>query len=296
VSSYGQGELFRQGVDGLLLKPFDRGGELIDAVKQALVDSQQKRDAARTQALRPLFAITESLLSETRQDRLLELISSAVCGYLRCSNSGYYLAERDAELTLQVERGRAFGDSFREILAKVDSTGVPLIVWSGGQRELDFRQELLGLGLGSALFVPVMRPGFRSVLYAVREVQEAEFQESDSEMFQILARQAAAAMENARLYAVQLEYVRKIEDSQKTLLQIEKMATAGRLSASIAHEVNNPLHAVQNCLHLAVRDDLPADKQREYINLARVELERLSATVQRMLAFYRPDPGADQQQ
>jgi signal transduction histidine kinase len=223
---------------------------------------------------------------------LLELISNAVCGYLRCSNSGYYLAESGGELTLQVERGRSFGNSFREILASVDSAGVPLMVWSDQPREMTFRQELLNLGLGSAIIVPVVRPRFRSVLYAARDNQEVGFQESDSEMFQILARQATAAMENARLYAAQLEYVRKIEDSQKALLQIEKMAAAGRLSASIAHEVNNPIHAVQNCLHLATRDDLPAEKQREYINLARVELERLAVTVQRMLAFYRPDPGA----
>ncbi|HEX2697293.1 MAG TPA: ATP-binding protein, partial [Anaerolineales bacterium] len=108
------------------------------------------------------------------------------------------------------------------------------------------------------------------------------------EMFLILARQAAAAIENARLYDEQRAYVRKIEESQNALLQAEKMAAAGRLSASIAHEVNNPLQSVQNCLHLAGREDLPAEKRREYFDMARVELERLSITVQRMLDFYRP--------
>jgi two-component system NtrC family sensor kinase len=66
------------------------------------------------------------------------------------------------------------------------------------------------------------------------------------------------------------------------------MAAAGRLSASIAHEVNNPLQAVQNCLHLASREDLPAEKRKEYLDLARTELERLILTVRRMLDFYRP--------
>jgi signal transduction histidine kinase len=45
---------------------------------------------------------------------------------------------------------------------------------------------------------------------------------------------------------------------------------------------------VQNCLHLAAREDLPDDKRIEYFDLARAELERLSVTVQRMLDFYRP--------
>jgi two-component system, NtrC family, sensor kinase len=82
--------------------------------------------------------------------------------------------------------------------------------------------------------------------------------------------------------------VRKIEESQNALLQAEKMAAAGRLSASIAHEVNNPLQSVQNCMHLAGRDDLPPEKRKEYFEMARLELERLSITVQRMLDFYRP--------
>jgi signal transduction histidine kinase len=280
----------RQGVDGLLLKPFDRGDELIKAVQQALADNQQKRDASRTQALRPLFSITESLLSETQPDRLLDLISSAICGYLRCSHAGYYLTTGGGPLQLQVERGNPFVGKLDPILNQVNAANAPTLILSKGPRAAQFKRQLVYLGLGSAIFVPVVRPSFRSVLYAARDPQEPSFQESDFEMFQILARQAAAALENARLYAAQLEYVRKMEESQKALLQVEKMATAGRLSASIAHEVNNPLQAVQNCLHLAAREDLPPEKRQEYFDLARVELDRLTLTVKRMLDFYRPGP------
>ncbi len=282
----------RQGVDGLLLKPFDRGGELIQAVQQALADNQQKRDASRTKALRPLFSVTESLLSETRQDRLLELITSAICGYLRCPHAGYYLTTGSELLQLQTERGRSFAGKMDQILSQVDVASAPALILSKGPRATKLKRHMLDLGLGSAIFVPVARPNFRSVVYAARDPQEPPFQESDFEMFQILARQAAAALDNARLYAAQLEYVRKVEESQKALLQVEKMATAGRLSASIAHEVNNPLQAVQNCLHLAGREDLPPEKRKEYFDLARVELERLSLTVQRMLDFYRPGPAS----
>ncbi len=77
--------------------------------------------------------------------------------------------------------------------------------------------------------------------------------------------------------------------AEAKLLQAEKMATAGRLSASIAHELNNPLQSVQNCLHLAGREDLPQEKRNEYFNLARTELERLMVTSRRMLDFYRPN-------
>ena len=95
-------------------------------------------------------------------------------------------------------------------------------------------------------------------------------------------------MENSRLYADLRNYVKQIEDSQEALLRAEKMAAAGRLTASIAHEVNNPLQSVQNCLHLAGREDLPAEKRKEYFALAQKELERLMKTTHRMLDFYRP--------
>jgi signal transduction histidine kinase len=107
-------------------------------------------------------------------------------------------------------------------------------------------------------------------------------------MFFVLARQAVVAMENASLYEDLRDYVRQIEDSQQALLRAEKMAAAGRLTASIAHEVNNPLQSVQNCLHLAGREDLPVEKRKEYFDLAQSELERLMKTMQRMLDFYRP--------
>src|SRR5512140_1423234 len=57
-------QALRQGVDGLLLKPFEVGGELVQTVQQALEDSQKKRDSARIQAFRPLFDIIESFLAE----------------------------------------------------------------------------------------------------------------------------------------------------------------------------------------------------------------------------------------
>jgi two-component system NtrC family sensor kinase len=95
-------------------------------------------------------------------------------------------------------------------------------------------------------------------------------------------------MENARLYEELREYVRRVEDSQQALIRAEKMAAAGRLTASIAHEINNPLQAVQNCLHLATRAEMTEKKQREYLDLAKIELNRLMTTVQRMLDYYRP--------
>jgi len=278
----------RQGVDGLILKPFSKGSELVDAVKLALVDSQQKRDAARIQALRPLFSVTESLLSETRREPLLDLIVSAISGHLQCPHSACYQRGEDGHFTRLALRGRELPEPFLDFLNRVEASAAPLLINANGPGDSIPRKNLADLDLGAVILVPILRLNLRMVLCAARDINQPPLREADLELFQILARQAAVALENSRLYAEQLDYVRKVEESQEALLQAEKMAAAGRLSASIAHEVNNPLQAVQNCLHLAGREDLPQEKRDEYFSLARTELERLILTVRRMLDFYRP--------
>jgi signal transduction histidine kinase len=172
----------------------------------------------------------------------------------------------------------------------VDADGDPIVINATGPGEADAQALLSSLELGTAILIPVARSNLHSVFFAARDVSVTErpFRGADLEMFFVLARQAVVAMENASLYADLRAYVRRVEDSQQALLRAEKMAAAGRLTASIAHEVNNPLQSVQNCLHLAGREDLPAEKRQEYFELARNELERLMKTMQRMLDFYRP--------
>jgi signal transduction histidine kinase/FixJ family two-component response regulator len=285
-------QALRQGVDGLLLKPFEQGAELVDAVKQALRDSERKRDAARIQALRPLFSVTESLLSETRPKQLLELIKNAIQGHLRCSHVGYYQIENGQGFQILSGSGMAPDPARNKADAKfineLETLDSPLLINMSGSGSKEYRMQLQKRGLGAAMFIPVKRLSVKSLLFAGRNSDEAPFREADLEMFLILSNQAAVAIENARLYAELREYVKQVEESQQALLQAEKMATAGRLSVSIAHEVNNPLQSVQNCLHLAGRKDFPEEQREEYFELAKSELNRLMSTVQRMLDFYRP--------
>lgn len=126
------------------------------------------------------------------------------------------------------------------------------------------------------------------VILAARSLAQAPFREGDLELLTILSRQAALAMENARLYEELRSHVRQIEKSQHLIIQAERIAAAGRLTASIAHEINNPLQSLSNCLHLVGRDDLGEIDRRYYLEMAQNELERLICTVQRMLDFYRP--------
>jgi two-component system NtrC family sensor kinase len=65
------------------------------------------------------------------------------------------------------------------------------------------------------------------------------------------------------------------------------MAATGRLAASLAHEINNPLQAILGCVDLAQANP-NTEKQKRYLAMAHTELERLTTSVRRMLDFYRP--------
>lgn len=117
---------------------------------------------------------------------------------------------------------------------------------------------------------------------------EARWGEHSVRLLEAVGAQVGVAIENARLYTRISQYAEELARSQAQLIQAEKLAAMGRLTASIAHELNNPLQAIQNCLHLILHRSLEQDKQRKYLSMAQEEVERLIGTVQRMLDFYRP--------
>jgi PAS domain S-box-containing protein len=74
--------------------------------------------------------------------------------------------------------------------------------------------------------------------------------------------------------------------TEQALRMTERLASVGRMAATVAHEINNPLEAVTNLVYLAkgsaVRDDV-----REYLNLIEEELNRISHITRQTLGFYR---------
>lgn len=75
--------------------------------------------------------------------------------------------------------------------------------------------------------------------------------------------------------------------TEQALRRAEQLAAAGRLAASIAHEINNPLEAVTNLLFLVKLDDSIGGNTRNLLEVADRELQRLSHITARSLKFYR---------
>ena len=75
---------------------------------------------------------------------------------------------------------------------------------------------------------------------------------------------------------------------EQALFDSEKLAATGRLAASIAHEINNPLEAIQNALYLLVKRIPDDDPNAQFLGIAMKETERMSRILRQMLGFYRP--------
>jgi two-component system NtrC family sensor kinase len=103
-----------------------------------------------------------------------------------------------------------------------------------------------------------------------------------------IAASVAIAIENARLYAEVKDFADELARSQAQLIQSEKLAATGKLAATIAHELNNPLQAVQSCIYLVADQTDPDGHDKQYLDIAREELGRMARIVGRMLDFYRP--------
>jgi signal transduction histidine kinase len=85
-------------------------------------------------------------------------------------------------------------------------------------------------------------------------------------------------------------YVRNVTPGRRTeqaLRRSEQLAAAGRLAASIAHEINNPLEAVTNLLFLVNSDEMIHGRSKDLLQVADRELQRLSHITARSLKFYR---------
>jgi two-component system sensor histidine kinase HydH len=148
------------------------------------------------------------------------------------------------------------------------------------------------------LVVPLIyQTRLTGVFLLADRISHAPFREDDVEFLSILANQIAVAIENARLYDSERRATAQLRAAQQQLVQTEKLAALGEMSAKVAHEVNNPLGIIKNYLLLIRRlvDEQPADsKSGQYLDIVGDEIDRIARIVKQLLELHRGGgPGSD---
>ncbi len=137
-----------------------------------------------------------------------------------------------------------------------------------GMREQRTFQELLASGETSLENLNVVRTDGRMVPVSMR-ISPIPY--SQATVAQVIIRDVSA---------------RKKMEQQ--LIHTEKLAALGRLAASLAHEINNPLQAIRSSIGLLSKLQVDDYKGEQYLDIAKREVERLIELMQRTVDFYRP--------
>jgi signal transduction histidine kinase len=211
------------------------------------------------------------ILAPTGKDSLL------IAGLLARRGMPCHAAASVEELCLEIERGAGAAILSEEALSESAITRLRTVInnqppWS------DF--PLIVLTVGGRVTIQserlrTLRQPLGNIFLLERPIRPET----------LLSTLEIALRGRLRQYQIR-EQMTQYSRAQEALRRSEKLAVTGRLAASIAHEINNPLEAVTNLLYL-MRDCPDGEKGKRYLEAADQELARVAEITRHTLRFYR---------
>ena len=149
-----------------------------------------------------------------------------------------------------------------------------------GQLEVVAKQTGVEQPNSCQMFAPltINGEGIGAILFELDRARS--YSSGDAILASDLSNRLALALQNCRLFAAE-------QSIRSALVQSEKLATAGRMAAAIAHEINNPLEALTNLIFIIEQSpDVPLSA-RQTATAALGEVTRLAHITRQSLGFYR---------
>jgi signal transduction histidine kinase len=240
-----------------------------------LESERQQRHLAQAQA-----EIT-SLLNQTLA--LDEILAGVINHTRRFFNIDAANIVLDLEGELQIVRhdGYREGDQLSDVLARPEFKQA----WHEGQTATSRGGQ--PEWVRSSIYIP-LKIGRRVIgMLNVDCVREEVWGDMERENLEVFANSAAAAINNARLYRELKLALKTEQDTRQQLIRADKLTGMGRMVASVAHELNNPLQTIKNCLFL-IEQSYQDQEDPDLLELALSEVERLTLIVNRLRDVYRP--------
>lgn len=133
------------------------------------------------------------------------------------------------------------------------------------------------------------RECLRGMLFLSGKLNGQPFSEPDIRFLDLLIVQLSVAIDNAVLYESERKFAHDLIEARERLAQSERMATLGRLSVAIAHEINNPLGIIRNYLQIAGREIPENASVHQALETVAAEVERIARIVRQLLDAFRPE-------
>jgi two-component system NtrC family sensor kinase len=243
--------------------------QAVIAIENArLFDEVQARTRDLTESLQQQIATADVLKVISRSAFDLEMVmntlASSAAELCDADRGALFLREDDfLVLRGRSEMDQKLTDSLRKAPVQIDSeTHMGRAVLNGTVANIaDFENDpntrlrtfQRAFGFKSFLAVPLMREGRSVGVFTLTRSQVGAFSQRQIDLVQTFADQAVIAIENVRLFdevqARTKELAASLDDlrtAQDRLVQTEKLASLGQLTAGIAHEIKNPLNFINN--------------------------------------------------
>ncbi len=145
----------------------------------------------------------------------------------------------------------------------------------------------------SELTVPVKIGKEILGLLDIQQTPPKFLSQHDIQLVSGVANQLAIALQKAGLYESLQISLQQEKAIRNQLVQNERLAVMGRLLASVSHELNNPLQAIQNALFLLKEETHISDQGKQDLGIVLTESERMSNLIERLRDTYRPTESED---
>jgi PAS domain S-box-containing protein len=108
---------------------------------------------------------------------------------------------------------------------------------------------------------------------------------ADGEEFPLEVTLSRVSVGGEQLYTAILRDITQRKQTEAALIQSEKLASVGRLAATVAHEINNPLDAISGLLYLLANNPSLDDAARRCVEMANVEVKQAAQITRQTLGF-----------